>query len=318
MKKQFKLILLFFMIIGLSVGCDNKDVTNAKDGKLGVASSQRVSKTAKENEIEFETVVVGVAIIEDKIAYIDIDVSQQFAAIKDDEIVMEVLATKKQQGYDYGLLEASKQTGLSKEWADQIADVEYGLISKTISEAKAYFVGDEILSAASIDLSTIEKTTIKALKSAVAIENISNVGLGYHVSLIEKANTVYSTLDYAMVATNYQGKIIKVLLDSAEEKAKYEKDNWELINVNQSKMEQKADYGMLAQSEINLEWYQQNQNLMEYLEGMDILEIATISEDEELKSSVTFNINPLNLALAHAKENLKDLIKWYFYLNTLD
>lgn len=263
------------------------------------------------NEIEFDTIVAGVALVDDKVTYVSIDYSEQFADAKDGKVSATAIATKKQRGADYGLKGASETTGLGKEWFEQIAGVEEGLIGKTLAEVKEYFAGEEILSAATIGLTEIELTVLKAFDNLTEVKDVSKVGLGYQVSMTVNQGKVASVLEYAMLAVDSDEKIIKALLDTSEEKAEYINDAWTAENVNQTKGELKEAYGMLVLSEIDKEWFEQTDSLMDYLQGKTFQEVLDLndnaSEDEDLKTSVTYTIGGTKAAIAHAKENLKSV-----------
>lgn len=315
MKKRFRVILSLLAVMALLVACGDSSNSNGNTTvKLGVASTQMVAESLPEDDdkVEFNTVVVGVALQDDKVAYISIDQSEQIAEGDGKVVTIDAMQTKKEKGADYGLLPVSEKTGLGKEWMDQIAGVEENLIGKTIDEVKAYFAGEEILTSATIDLDEIEATVIKAMDSVVEVSNVSKVGLGYKVAVEVKEDGTRpeSNLTYAMVAFDSDDKVIEALLDSSQEKAKYTDATWDTTAIGKTKGELKEDYGMIVASPIEKEWFQQADAFMEYVKGKtvsDIMAVTDPSQDDDLKTSVTMSIDDLQVAIEQASKNAKDL-----------
>ena len=307
--KNIKKILVVFIVMGLLVACGGAS-SGKQDVSIGLGSSQSATVNDEGSEATFNTVVVGVAIVDGKISYVAIDNSEQKAKLANDKLEATVALTKKQKGADYGLLSASQQSGLGKEWMDQIAGVEEGLVGKTIEEATAYFAGEEILTAATIGLSDVEIAFNKAVDNLVGVVGVSEVGLGYFpsVDLKNDDTKVSVNLDYAMLALEDNGKIVSVALDTAEEVAEVVDGKIVTTNINKTKTELGKDYGMIVASGINKEWFEQVEFLEDFLVGKTIDEVNTINdfagEDEDLKTSVTFNISGLKAAINNAKENI--------------
>lgn len=308
MKKFYRFIFLLLIGLIFLIGCNQSLKTS--DVKLGLASVQSGKVTADENEVEFDTIVAGLALVDDKVVYLSIDFSEQFAKIENGEIVTTTLLTKKQRADDYGLKPVSDQSGLGKEWYQQIGDLEKALIGKNYDQVKEYFAGQEILSVATINVDDIEMAVNKAFLNLVEVKAVSKLGLGYHVTLSSRDNTASSLLDYVLLAVDSDDKVVEILIDSAEEKADYQ-DGWKPVNINKTKAELKADYGMVTASSINSEWYQQNIALMDYLKGMKVSDILALndfaSEIEDLQSSATFGISNVKASIKHAYDNLVDI-----------
>ena len=307
--KNIKKILVVFIVMGLLVACGGAS-SGKQDVSIGLGSSQVAKANDEGSEATFNTVVVGVAIVDGKISYVAIDNSEQKAKLANDKLEATVALTKKQKGADYGLLSASQQSGLGKEWMDQIAGVEEGLVGKTIEEAMAYFAGEEILTAATIGLSDVEIAFNKAVDNLVGVVGVSEVGLGYFpsVDLKNDDTKVSVNLDYAMLALEDNGKIVSVALDTAEEVAEVVDGKIVTTNINKTKTELGKDYGMIVASGINKEWFEQVEFLEDYLVGKTLEQVNSINdfagEDEDLKTSVTFNISGLKAAINNAKENI--------------
>lgn len=304
MKNIVKGFIAVMALMLVLAGCSS---SKAGSHKMGVASHQVVAETANDdNAVVFDTVVAGVLLGDDKVVYVSIDQSEQFATVENDTVVSEVLPTKKVRGNDYGLLGASQQTGLGKEWMDQIAGIEADLIGKTLAEVKDYFAGEDVTSSATIGVDDIAATVVKAIENAVEVSNVDKVALGYIPSVAVKGEGLKpeSVLEYAMLAVDADNKIVKVLLDTAQELAEYD-GTWTLVNVNKTKGELKEDYNMKGASPIDKEWYQQNDALMAHLEGLSVDEALAVStSDDDLNTSVTMTIDGVLAAIKNASENL--------------
>lgn len=314
MKKLMKSLVAIFLTLGLLVACGGDSKTDDAAVKMGVASTQKVFETRDEAEdkVEFNIVAVGVALQDDKVAYISIDESQQFAEGNGEVAEITAIPTKKDRGSDYGMLGASEAAGLGKEWDDQIKGVEEDLIGKTLDEVKAYFGGEEVLSSATIILDDIEATVVKAIESAKEVSGVAKVGFGHRVSVESKQDGAMpeSVLEYAMVAFDADGNIIEALLDNAQEKAGYEAGEWDTTGVNKTKDELQGDYNMIGASPIGKEWFEQNDAFMEFVKGKSVEDVVSIgdpTENDDLKSSVTMHIDGPQAAIKSASDNAQDL-----------
>ncbi len=313
MKKMLKSVLASLLVLSLLVACGGGKTSGATI-KLGVASTQHVAEHDGDHDIEFTTVVVGVALKDDKVSYIRIDESQQFSDEKDGILTIEALPTKKQRGADYGMKDISALAyELGMEWDEQIKALEEALVGKTLDEVKAYFGGEEVLSAATIILTGIEATVIKAIESAVEVEGVAKVGLGYNVATTVKNDGLdaESVLDYAMVAVDADGKIVKVLLDNAQEKAKLVDGKIDFSGIGQTKGELKDKYNMIVASPIGKEWNEQNDALMDHFAGKTLEEIlaydADASVEDDLKTTVTMVIAGSQAAIKNAFDDLGEI-----------
>lgn len=308
MKKLSKVLFASLLALSLLVACGGGGNASGGKVKLGVASTQKVD--VKDEKAAFDTVVVGVALVEDKVAYIAIDQSQQEAELKDGKAVIEAAKTKKEKGADYGMLDASKDAGLGKEWDEQIAALEEALVGKTKDEITTYMGSEDVKTAATIHLGDIQETVLKAIDSAVEVEGVAKVGLGYSVAVDSKGEGLKpeSVLEYAMVAVDADGKIVKALLDNAQEKAEVEGGALVAKNIGKTKGELKDAYGMKGASPIEKEWNEQNDALMEALVGKTLAEAYELKAGEgDIESSVTIHIDGVQAALKNAEAALKDV-----------
>ena len=316
MKKMMKVLVAITLTLGLLVACGGGSEKGSTI-KMGVASTQEVNETrnADEDKVEFTTTVVGVALVDDKVAYISIDESQQFAEGDGTVTTMTAEVTKKLKGSDYGMKDFStnvQEDGIGMEWDEQIIAVEENLVGKTLEEVKAYFAGEEILTSATIEVDHIEETVVKAISAATEVKDVAKVGLGYRVevSVGKDENAPQSVLEYAMVAFDADGKIIEAQLDNAQEKAEYDAGAWTLVNLGKTKDELQEAYNMIVASPIEKEWFEQNDAFMEYVKGKTVEEVLAVedpAEDEDLKTSVTMHIDGPQAAIKMASEVAKDV-----------
>lgn len=320
MKKLGKVLIVSILAMSLLVACGGGKSGNIE---MGVASTQLVKdstdRATEDLGVEFTVVVAGVALKDGKVSYIKIDESQQFAYVRDAGIFEgETQPTKGVKKEAYGMLEASKKAGLGKEWYEQIEAVEAALIGKTKEEVKTYFEGEEVKTASTMELEHISATVLKALDQTIEVKGAAKVGLGYEPTVTIKKDkdgnegvAPETTLDYAMIAVDADGKIVKALLDNAQEKAKLVDGKIELVNIGKTKGELKEEYNMIVASPIKKEWFEQNNSIMEILEGMTVSEFAAYDADaakvDDIKATVTMKIGAYQTALKNAEANLKDL-----------
>lgn len=311
MKKSIKVIIGLMIVMGLLVACGGSDTPkNSASAQVGVASIQNSKMSDDSETVTFETIVAGVAMVDDKLVYVNVDMSEQKAVAEAEKIVAAVEMTKKDKGLDYGMKGASEATGLGKEWFEQIEAIQEALIGMNKAEVVAYFAGEEILSSATIYVGDLEMTILKAIDNAVTVENVAKVGLGHNVAinLSNEDTKVASVLEYAMMAVDTDGNITTVLLDTAEETATLQASAWTLASVGATKGELKEAYGMVVASPIGKEWFEQNNALMEYLSGKTAADVAGLNDypvdGDDLKTSVTFGISGIKVAIANAEKNL--------------
>ncbi len=306
MKKLSKVLFASLIALSLLVACGGGKTDGGETAggsvKIGVASTQVVA-VDEDGKAAFDTVVVGVALEDDKVSYVSIDHSQQSAVVEGGEAVIEAQKTKKEKKEDYNMKDVSP---IGKEWYEQIEALETELVGKTKDEVTTYLTGDDVKTAATIQLGEIEKALVKAIDSAVAVEGAAKVGLGYHVSVSGGDKDAQSVLEYAMIAVDADGKIVKALLDNAQEKALLEDGKLVAAEIGKTKGELKDAYDMKKASPIEKEWNEQNDALMEALVGKTIAEATELKPGEgDIESSVTIHIDGVQAALKAAEANLK-------------
>lgn len=299
-----KKILAILLAATLLVACGGSGSTDGGSYKLGVASTQGAKVSDDKDKATYNTVVVAVALEDDKITYVEIDESQQVAEIADGKVTMDTSKTKKQLGDDYGM--KSDHGSDFAEWDEQIENLQKALIGKTKDEVVAYIGSEDVKTAATIQLGQIEETIVKAIDQAVAVEGVAKVGLGYNVSTDADDEGTQTVLDYAFVGVDADGKIVSALLDSAQEKVDVKDGALVAKNINKTKGELKDDYGMATIDPSSLaEWNVQNDSLMAALVGKTLDEAAGLVPNEgDLASKVTIVIEDYLAALENAKAAL--------------
>lgn len=321
MKKLGKILLATMVTLSLLVACGGSGGAAGGKVKLGVASVQHVSETADrktdEPGAEFITVVAGVALQDDKVAYVKIDESQQYAYVRGGDVFEgEAQKTKGEKKEAYGMKDQSTKDGLGKEWYEQVEALEAAIIGKTKDEVKAYFSSEEVKTASTMYLDDMAAAVLKAIDNTVEVSGVSKVGLGYQVAVNVKGDGLKpeSVLDYALIAVDADGKIVKALLDNAQEKAELKDGEIVYTNVGKTKGELKEAYGMKEfgpEGAIGKEWNEQNDALMEYFVGKTPAEVTALDADakniDDINSSVTIVIAGAQAAVKNAEANLTEL-----------
>ncbi len=298
MKKLGKFVVASLLAMSLLVACGGNGSSADAKVKVGVGSTQVVN-VDDNGEAKFNTVVVGIALSDDKVSYVSIDESEQKAKLEGEEAVINQVDTKKNLGADYGMAE---QTG-GAEWFEQIKALEEALIGKTKEEVTAYFAGEEVKSAATIYVGQFEETVLKAIDNAVEVEGVAKVGLGLELS----AEGVESTVDYALLAVDADGKIVKALLDNAQEKVEVVDGALVAKSIGKTKGELKEEYGMANFPQGNgIEWFEQNNAIMDFLVGKTVADFTGAS-NEDVDTTVTMSIDSAQAAVKNAEANLTEL-----------
>ncbi len=120
----------------------------------------------------------------------------------------------------------------------------------------------------------------------------------------------------AAVLVDGEGKIASISLDVAQNKVVYDK-GLELvtdkIEMGKTKKELGAEYGMVAASKIGKEWFEQIEALETWMVGKTVEEIKgmkmveNVSNEEDLKTSVTIKVNEYIAAIEKAVENAVEI-----------
>lgn len=314
MKKVLKSVLAAFLLVGL-VACGGGNKASAM--KIGVGSVSNASFKEEDHKATVNTTVAGVALKDDKIAWVSIDTSQQNDnEIKDGKATATAKLTKKELKEDYGMKAASP---IEKEWYEQIAALEEAMVGKTADEVKAMMddeglaADEDVKSSVTMHINDYIAAVEKAIANAVEVENVAKVGLGHNVTVKANDDNVESVLEYAVISVDADGKITYAGLDNAQVKVAFDANGItsDLDAEIKTKGELGADYGMKKASEIEKEWNEQNDALATALVGKTLEEVAGLNdsaaEEEDLKTSVTIYIGGVKAAVANAGENLVEV-----------
>ena len=278
--------------------------------KTGLAIVTGISKstpaTAEANgKADYDVTVVAVTVDNEGIIHnciIDsIGTSAEFAAagnpvdIAPDNTMaansVQVL-TKKQLGYDYGMV----ASGSKYEWFEQAAALAQFAVGKSVEEVKGGYSDDvDLATSASIYLGGY----VAGIEAAVANAKSIGAEAGHELKLAVNASLETSAkevggmaqLNVDAVALTLKGDVItSCTIDSLQ--AVVEFDGTGAITNDLSvapltKMQKGFDYGMVAYnaSKIGLEWFQQVENFCAYVCGKTGAEVATIAVNEETKPS---------------------------------
>lgn len=350
MKKLFALIAVAILVLS---GCSTNDDDNKDNGEdtpviveVGTASLTSLSgreydaDTAKEGRIQGNTYFATVALDKDgKVVYVDIDVAQNEGTFDGEGAIVkaEAIPTKTERGADYGMVGNSE---IGKEWFEQMAALEEWMTGKTAAEILAMktfekdaghpMVPDEedLKSSVTVNVADYLAVFEKAVANAVEVEGVAKVGTGSYTTLKVKPaeegvdGSIQFNVTYAGVALDKDGKILAVYIDVAQDTGKFDAEGKVLsAEGGKSKQEKKADYGMVGNSAIGKEWFEQMASFEEWMIGQTVAEVQAmetyeaneshpnVPADEDLKSSVTIDVGGYLMALEVAAANAVELTK---------
>ncbi|MFV0342481.1 MAG: hypothetical protein ACK5JH_06245 [Anaerocolumna sp.] len=307
--------------------------TDAVKTGLGVVSSIAKSKDASTEDgvAQVDSYVAAVLVGADgKIVDCAFDAAQTKINFSAEGKLTTDLATefktKQELGTEYGMLSASS---IGKEWNEQADAFAAYVIGKTIDEVKGIAVTEEgVATDADLAATVTVKlgTFISALEKAVATAqdlgatSADKLGLGVATNIAkskdagEEAGVAQAYSNYAAVTTDGSGKITSCAIDASQSNVNFDATGVvtsDLAGELKTKQELGADYGMVANSSIGKEWFEQANALAAYVAGKTIDEVKGIALTEEgtpadadLASSVTVHIgdytNVIDKAVANA------------------
>ncbi len=250
------------------------------------------------------------------------------------------IKTKKELGPEYGMVKAS---GISKEWFEQIEELEKWMVGKTIDEIKAMKVTardeshpavpdvPELTSLVTITVQDYIAAVEKASQNTVEVTGAAKLGLGHNVSIAKskdfsnadgKEVLPVAQVDTVMTATAFDqdGKVVGTLIDNAQTKVNFDaegKVTSDKAAEIKTKKELGDDYGMRKASQIGKEWFEQATELEKWMVGKTVDEIKAMkvtARDEshpsvpdvpELTSLVTITVQDYIAAVDEAYTNAK-------------
>ena len=354
MKKVIVLVLALSLVALVSAGCsDATDESAAVKIGLGTVTSIAKSRDYSVAEDGTETFALGQVdtvmaavtfdkdgrvvsvIIDNAQTRVNFDAEQAVSSDRSAEI-----KTKVELGDDYGMRSVS---GIEKEWFEQMAELENWMVGKTVAEIKALQVKQvddahpavpddpELSSLVTITVQNDIAAVEKAYNNAVDVEGAVNLGLGQNVSIAKSRDYSLDTetnteilpmaqVDTVMAATAFDkdGKVVGVLIDNAQTRVNFDaegKVTSDRTAVAKTKTELGDDYGMRGVSGIGKEWFEQIEELQNWMIGKTVAEIKAMQVKEvdaahpavpdvpELTSLVTITIQNYVAAVEEAFAN---------------
>ena len=235
-----------------------------------------------------------------------------------------VIQTKGEQGASYGMIGNS---GIGSEWYEQADAFAEWLIGQSITDALNISMTEnnrpedaDLASAVTISISAMATSVERAIANLVSFENDGPVrtGMGIASSI---GSTRLSTDDVdtrvqvdsaiVVITIDEDGVILAASADHAQSRVVIDGEGTlnpsDLLTNVPTKGEQGAGYGMLANSGIGSEWYEQAAAFEEWLIGRHIDEVRNLSltedsrpVDDDLASGVTISMSAFADALEKA------------------
>lgn len=332
--------LLVLLVVGLLAVTSLTGCAAPKTYKFGTGSYTTVSGRAAVAAVEATkdaaaveaadgrvqvTSVYAAVLLDDagKIVYVDIDAAQNQGTFDATGAVVkaEAAPTKQEKGADYGMAGAS---AIGKEWFEQMAALEAYFVGKTIEEIKAIPVnetfnptGDDLKASVSIKIDPYLAAVEKAVANAVEVKGVAKVGVGSVASVSGRAATadaagrIQTNVTFTGVAFDKDGKVLVALLDVAQNQGTFDAAGAIVkAEAAPTKVEKGADYGMIKNSAIGKEWFEQAAALTAYFVGKTADEVAAIEYDaegvvvaEDLKTSVSVGVEDYLASFAKAVAN---------------
>ena len=340
MKKKLLACLSLLITAAMLAGCGSKpaetaateepkDTTaameavegNAKTG-LGIITTIDKSKNAEADangQVQSYSMVAAVLVDEDgrlvKIAVDGMQTKIEFDA--EGKIVTDlatVFESKVALGDAYGM---KKNSGIGKEWSEQIAAfVEYAE-GKTVDELKGIALneegrptGEDLKASVTIHVDDVIAVIEKAAANAESLGASSGdmIGLAMDTSIAKSKAAEADAEGLAQTYTNIvaatfdaEGKVTSAIVDGVQADVSFNNKGeltTDIATMPASKVEIGDSYGMKKNSGIGKEWYEQVKAFAEYVAGKTIAEIKAIELDgegrpaaDDLKASVTIHVN---------------------------
>ena len=341
MKRILALVLSLTLVMALFTACGASKETSKDTGKaaktgLAVITSVAKSKDASaeaEGNGQVDSVAVALLIGQDgKILDCKIDTAQTKIAFSAAGVLTTpadtVFQSKQELGAGYGMAKNSK---IGKEWFEQANALADYVVGKTVEEVKGIAV-DEASVPTAADLTAtvtikiadyiagIEKAAANA-KELGAVEG-DVLGLAINTNMegskdaaadAEGVARAYS--NYAAVTKNAEGVITSAVVDASQSDVKFDttgKITTDLTAALKTKQELGADYGMVKNSKIGKEWFEQANAFTAYVAGKTVEEVNGIAlteetkpADAELAASVTMKVAPYISVITKAAANAK-------------
>ncbi len=309
--------------------------------KIGVGHTIKLSKSKAVEDgkgtAQADVTVAAAAFDKDgKVVKVQFDVAQNKVGVKEDgtfvdDIEKMTFLSKKQLGADYGM---KAKSGIGKEWFEQAQALEEYFVGKTLEEIKAIPVaerdaahkavpsGEDLKASVTITIDPYIGALEKAYASAVEVTGVEKVGfsissgLGHSTKAAAegKGAKVQFETTFAVVALDKDGKIVKTLIDVAQNTVEFATDGKLVTDVTKegaSKKDLGAEYGMKKASAIGKEWDEQIKGLEDWTVGKTGDQVAGIAVEEgkttdaDLKATITVTITGYQKAVVEAVKAAK-------------
>ncbi|MGI6628332.1 MAG: hypothetical protein ACOX4K_08315 [Bacillota bacterium] len=365
MKRASSIFLVLVLVLLSVAGCTPTEPPKPKEpakpaeptiAKIGLGHVTSIAKSAdltvgddgtvKPPAAQVDTVFAGVAFDKDgKVLKVSVDTAQTKVAYDKDLQVASDLSipgkTKVELKEDYGM---KKVSTISKEWYEQVAELEKWMVGKTVDEIKSMKVKErdashpsvpavpELTSTVTITVQDYLAAVEEAYKSAVEVlEGAVKLGLGSDISTAKSRG--YSQADgketlpqaevnttIAVSAFDKDGKVVRTIIDVAQTRVAFDKEGKVTSDKTaeiESKVELGDKYGMRKVSTIEKEWFEQIVELEKWMEGKTVEEIKAMKAKErdashpsvpdvpELTSTVTITVQDYIAAVAKSFGNAK-------------
>lgn len=329
-----KFLIITASLVMLLSGCaktdtpqDKKVYTVGSASVTSVTGSAADNALAKDGKVEVTTTYALVVLDSDKkFVYVSIDSAQNSGTFDATGTLVkaEVAPTKKEKGPAYGM---AGNSGINKEWNEQIASFEEYLIGKDLAAVtglvvdKGYLADSEDLKS-SVTMAVSDFITVieKAVTNAVEVKDVVSAGVASTTELNATSATtgtgkIEVEVTTSSVALDSEGKVAYVRFDTAQNQGTFD-DKGAILEakVQPTKIEKGDDYGLINASGIGKNWYQQIAALETWMTGKTVDEVKGlpvtddhITDGEDLKSSVTISVGIYQTAFNKAVENKLDI-----------
>lgn len=274
----------------------------AKTG-LGIITTINNSKNAEADangQVESYSMIAAVLVDADgKLVKIAVDGMQTKIEFDAEGKIVTDLATvfesKVALGDAYGM---KKNSGIGKEWSEQIAAfVEYAQ-GKTVDELKGIALneegrptGEDLKASVTVHVDDVIAVIEKAAANAESLGASSGdmIGLAMDTSIAKSKAAEADAEGLAQTYTNIvaatfdaEGKVTSAIVDGVQADVSFNNKGeltTDIATMPASKVEIGDSYGMKKNSGIGKEWYEQVKAFAEYVAGKTVAEIKAIELD---------------------------------------
>lgn len=311
--------------------------------KVGLASVTAANLTDASEDaagrVQFNTTMAAVLLDEEgKVVDVRIDTAQNSVAVSAEGAATapEATPSKAEKKEDYNM---KGQSGIGKEWYEQIAALEAWMVGQTVADILAVPTeerdaghlavptGDDLKSSVTITIDGYLEAFKRATEALIDVEgDVAKFGFANTTAFNitdaseDAAGSAQANTDFSVVLLDAEGKVVYVKNDVSQNRVSFDAEGaFGEFTETPSKHVRKEDYNMKGQSNIGKEWYEQANALNEWMVGQTVAEILTVPTEErdaghpavptgeDLTSSVTITINSYLEVLEKAAKNAVDV-----------